>query len=108
MEIEQMAIAEQAKLISASLDSCQDRFADITAAAFMKYQAEANDYVEKNRGKVPDEVLGRTVQELLVKKIGEAASATFRLGYTAGMQAAFDIVEAKAMELGGGPCSAVN
>jgi hypothetical protein len=33
----------------------------------------------------------------------DAAMKTFQLGYTAGMNLAFDIVEAKAIEMGGVP-----
>ena len=108
MVVEDMAITEQAKLITASLEANQEKFSEITAKAFMSYQAEANKYVLDNRGKVPDEELSKTVQEMLVKKISEANIASFQLGYSAGMNVAFDIVEAKAMEMSGGACSTVN
>ncbi|MBR2306096.1 MAG: hypothetical protein IKA48_02690 [Fibrobacter sp.] len=108
MVLEEMALAEQAKLIEASLESNKDKFTAITTKAFMSYQLEANKYVLDNRGKVEEEVLGRTVQEMLIKKISDAAIAAFQLGYTAGMAVAFDIVEAKAMEMSGGTCSTVN
>ena len=108
MEVENMALTEQAKLISASLDANQDKLSDITVKAFMSYQAEANKYVLDNRGKVPDEEISKAVQEMLVKKISEANIASFQLGYSAGMNVAFDIVEAKAMEMSGGACSTVN
>ena len=108
MVVEDMALTEQTKLISASLEANQAKFSEITANAFMSYQAEANKYVLDNRGKVPDEEISRTVQEMLVTKISEANIASFQLGYSAGMNVAFDIVEAKAMELSGGTCSKVN
>ena len=108
MVLEEMALTEQAKLISASIESNREKFLEITVKAFTTYQAEANKFVLDNKGKMPEPDIGHAVQEMLVKKISEAAISAFQVGYTAGMQVAFDIIEAKAMEISGGTCSTVN
>ena len=108
MVLEDMAIAEQAKLISASIESNRDKLLAITTSAIMVYQETANKYVMENRGKVSDEELGHTVQKMLVEKMSEAAISAFQAGYLSGMNVAFDIIEAKAMELSGGTSSTVN
>lgn len=108
MDIENMALSEQQKLIQASIEANQDKMSNITINAFTTYQAEANQFVKDNKGKADEAIISRTVQEMLVKKLSESVIAAFQLGYTSGMNVAFDIIEAKAMEMSGGTCSTVN
>lgn len=108
MLVEDMAINLQHGLIEKSLEKNQDLLADLVADTFNAYQGEGSDLFNSEHGKITDDALTKKMQELLVRKISQAVSTSFERGYIAGMQVAFDIVEARAMEMSGGACETVN
>jgi len=108
MEIENAASMEYSKLVEASIEANRENLSELTVKTFMDYQAEANKFVLENRGKLDEAEISKHIQELLVRKLSDAEMTSFQRGYMAGLNAAFDIVEAKAMEVSGGTSSVVN
>lgn len=98
----------QAKMLEDAIARHQDRLAELTAEIFNGYQDESRGIFETSYNKVPETELSKSMQECLVRYIAKAISTAFESGWLAGMNVAFDIVEAKAMELNGKPCSTVN
>lgn len=108
MILEDMTISDQARLISESLSANQEKLADVLTDSFMKYQEESAKFVTENRDKMDDAELAKQLHEMLARKMAQGQINAFKIGYLSGMNVAFDIVEAKAMEMSGGTCSVVN
>ena len=108
MILEDMTIGEQAKLIATSLEANQDKLGDVLTNFFMRYQTESSKFIKENMGKMDDAEVSKQLQEMLARIMAQGQIEAFKLGYISGMNVAFDIVEAKAMEMSGGTCSVVN
>lgn len=91
-----------AKIIEAALEASQGEMTEIAMNSFNEASDEFGKWQEGNM----DTPVGdkfRKFQEILLAHMFKGMADGFQKGYIAGMNTAFDIVEAKSMELSGPP-----
>ena len=91
-----------AKIIEAAVEASQDEMTEIAMKSFNDASDEFGKWQEGNMdAPVGDKF--RKFQEILLTRMFKGMVDGFQKGFIAGMDAAFDIVEAKSMELSGPP-----
>ena len=101
-DIRDMVAGQTAKMVAEALEARQKELLEIPAAAWMAGQDEFATWEDGHKD-LPLQDRLKHFQECMARHMMDAAMKTFQLGYTAGMDLAFDIVEAKAIEMGGVP-----
>ena len=90
------------KIIAASLEANQKAMEDLGVGAFNQANVEFDKWQSENM-QVPLDEKFHKYQECLLRHMFKAMAEGFQKGFIAGMNAAFDIVDAKTMELSGPP-----
>ena len=91
-----------AKIIEAALEASQDEMTELGVKSFNEASEEFAKWEGENiETPVVDKF--RKFQEILLAHMFKGMADGFQKGYIAGMNTAFDIVEAKSMELSGPP-----
>lgn len=87
------------KIIAAAIENQETKLESFTVQAMESYHDEASKYANSHHELPPIE-LAVQMQAILAKSISNAVIKAFHVGFMAGMNSAFDVIEAKAMELG--------
>lgn len=87
------------KIIETAIETQEKKLESLTVEAMESYHDEASKYANSHQELPPIE-LAVQMQAILAKSISKAVIKAFHIGFMGGMNSAFDVIEAKAMELG--------
>ena len=105
----ELASEQQSQIIESALESKRETLANLDVEAFNNTATEFNKWQKEHAGEARTlDAVFQEYQTMSLKHFSSATMESFKIGFLAGLNAAFDIMEAKAMELTGNPPSAIN
>lgn len=105
--LQDLASVNQGEMVEKAVESKRGELQDLCIKAWMTASEEYAKWEPDNLDKTVPERLNH-LQENLCREYMKATVDAFNSGFIAGLNTAFDIVEAKAMELGQIPKEALN
>jgi len=105
--LQDLTAVNQGEMVEKAVEAKREELQNMCVKAWMAASEEYAKWEPKNLDKTVPERLNH-LQENLCKEYMKATIDAFNSGFITGLNTAFDIVEAKAMELGQIPKEALN